>query len=178
MRLINRPLALVLAAALAVASVILIVEVVAFALHARPVIVHWTTWHRWAEKTQWNRLVIKVWSVILIIAGLLLLVLELKPRRVARLRLHSDDKSTDAALTSGGLAGALRAAALDVDGVSRAAVRVRRRGAQVTATSSARGRPAADTLREPVTGAVRSRLDGLQLRHPPRLRVRVNPRSR
>jgi hypothetical protein len=99
LRLLNRPLALVLAAALIAASVILIAEVIAFAVHAAPVVVHWPTWYRWAGRTRWDDLVVKVWSVVLIIAGVLLLALEVKPRRVTRLRLRSDEKATNAAIT-------------------------------------------------------------------------------
>lgn len=178
MRVINRPLALVLAAALAVASVILIIEVIAFAVHASPVLVHWPAWDSWARKTRWDALVIRVWSVILIIFGALVLAFELKPRRVTRLRLRSEEKATDSAITRNGLAGALRAAATDIEGISRAAVTVRRRRARVAAKSAARGSAAAAALKEPVTQAVRRYLDDLQMRHPPRLRVRVTPRSR
>jgi hypothetical protein len=178
MRVINRPLALVLAAALVVASVIVIIEVIAFIAHAGPVVVHWPAWYRWAAKTSWNALVIRVWSVILIIAGAIVLAFELKPRRVTRLKLRSDEKATDAAMTRKGLAGTLRAAALEIDGISKAAVTVRRRRARVAATAAARDRVAADALREPVAEAARQRLENLQMRHPPHLRVRVLPRSR
>jgi hypothetical protein len=178
LRLLNRPLAFVLAAALIAASVILIAEVIAFAVHAGPVVVHWPTWYRWAGRTRWDDLVVKVWSVILIIAGMLLLAMELKPRRVTRLRLRSEVKATNAAMTRSGLAGVLRAAALDIDGISSAAVTVRRRWARVAAISAARGRPAAAALKEPVAASVRRRLDDLQLRRPPRLKVRVSSRSR
>jgi hypothetical protein len=178
MRVINRPLAFVLAAALAVASVILIIEVIAFAVHASPVLVHWATWDSWAKKTRWDAVVVKVWSIILIVFGALVLAFELKSRRVTRLRLRSDEKATDSAITRKGLAGALRAAATDIDGISRAVVTVRRRRARVAAKSAARGSAAADALKEPVIQAVRRRLDDLQMRHPPRLRVRVTPRSR
>ena len=178
MRLINRPLALVLAVALVVASVLLIINVVAFALHASPVLAHWATWYKWAGRTRWNALVIKIWGIILLVIGLVLLALELKPVRVTRLRLQSDDKATDAAITRRGLAGALRAAALDIDGIAAAAVRVRRRSARITARSAARDRAAAAALTEPVTASARQRLDDLQMRHPPRLRVHVTPRSR
>ncbi len=178
MRLINRPLGLILAAALLAASVILIVEVIAFAAHTGPVVVHWTTWYQWAARTHWNRAVVRVWSAILVVAGALVLLLELKPPRVTRLRLRSGDKATNAAMTRRGLAGALRAAAQDIDGISRAAVTVRRRRARVTATSAARGRAAASALKQPVTESVGQCLAGLDLRHPPRLTVRVIPRSR
>ena len=178
MRLLNRPLALILAVALAAASIIVIIEVIAAAAHAGPVVVHWTTWYHWAGKTRWNALVIKVWSAILIAVGALILAIELKPRRVTRLRLRTADEATDAALTRSGLAGTLRAAATGIDGIAGAAVTVRRRRARVTAKSAARGRAAADALKPPVTQAIRSRLDDLGLRRPPRLKVRVTARSR
>jgi hypothetical protein len=178
MRVINRPLALVLAAALVAASVIVIIEVIAFIAHAGPVVVHWPAWYRWAARTHWNALVIRVWSVILIIAGAIVLAFELKPRRVTRLKLRSDDKATDAAMTRKGLAGTLRAAALEIDGISKAAVTVRRRRARVAATAAARDRSAADALKEPVAEAARQRLENLQMRRPPHLKVRVLPRSR
>ena len=139
---------------------------------------HWTTWYRWARKTHWDALVVQVWSAVLIVVGALILALELKPRRVNRLPLRSADDATDAAVTRRGLAGTLRAAATGVDGISSAAVVIRRRRARVTATSAARGRPAAAALKQPVTQALSSRLDNLDLRRRPRLKVRVNSRSR
>jgi hypothetical protein len=178
MRLINRPLALILAAALAVASVLLIIEVIAFAVHASPVLVHWTSWYKWAGRTRWNALVVKVWAIILIVVGVLLLAFELKPVRVTRLPLRSGDQATDAAITRRGLAGALRAAVLDIDGIAAATVTVRRRRARITARSAARDRAAAGALADPVAASARQRLEDLQMRHPPRLRVHVTPRSR
>lgn len=178
MRLINRPLALILAAALAAVSVIVIADVIAFAVHVSPIVAHWPAWYSWAGRTQWNALVIKVWSIVLLVLGAIVLAFELKPRRVTRLKLRSDEKATDAAMTRKGLAGTLRAAALDVDGISGAAVTIRRRRARVAATSAARGRGAASALREPVVASVRGHLEGLEMLHPPRLTVRIVPRSR
>ena len=88
------------------------------------------------------------------------------------------DEATDTALTRRGLAQALRAAATGIDGITGAAVTVRRRRARVAARSAARGRAAADALKQPVTQALRSRLDDLDLYRPPRLKVRVTSRSR
>jgi hypothetical protein len=178
MRLLNRPLAFILAAALAVASVILIVEVIQFATGSGPAIVHWTTWYHWARTTRWDAQVIRVWSAILIVIGVLVLALELKPRRITRLRLRSGDQATDAAVTRSGLAGTLRAAATGIDGISSADVTVRRRRARVAARSAARGRAAADTLRQPVIQTVGDCLAALDLQQPPRLKVRVQTRRR
>ena len=178
MRLVNRPLAFILAAALIAASVVVIAEVIGFAVHRSPLLVHWSTWYHWARVTRWDTFVIRVWSAILIAIGVLVLILELKPRRVTRLPLRSGDDATDAAVTRRGLAGMLRAAATGVEGISSATIKVRGRRATVTAASAARGRPAATALTEPVTQALRSQLESLDLRHPPRLKVQVVPRGR
>ena len=178
MRLLNRPLAFILAAALAVAAIIVIIEVIAFHIKSGPLVLHWTTWYHWANKTRWDQLVIQVWSAILIIVGALILALELRPRRVTRLRLRTEEAATDAVVTRGGLARTLRAAATSVDGISSATVSVRRRRARVAATSAARGRGAAEALRPSVTQTVGDRLDELGLHHPPHLSVRVKSRSR
>ena len=121
---------------------------------------------------------VRVWSAILIVIGALILAVELKPPRATRLPLRSGDDATDAAVTRRGVAGMLRSAATGVDGISSAAVKVRRRRARITAASAARGRTAATALTEPVTQAARSRLDALDLRHPPLLTVRVVTRGR
>ena len=177
MRVVNRPLAFILAAALGAAAVIVIIEVIAVAAHHGPVVLPWTTWYRWANRTRWDQLVIQIWSAILIAIGVVLLALELKRPRVTRLSLRSQHDATDAAMTRRGLARTLRAAATGIDGISAAAVTVGRRRARVTATAAARGRPAAEALREPVARTLQERLDDLGLRHPPSLTVHVNTRS-
>ncbi len=140
MRLLNRPLAFILAAALIAACVMVTAEVIGFAAHHRPLLVHWSTWYHWARRTRWDAFVIQVWSGILIAVGLIILAAELKPRRVTRLPLRSANDATDTAVTRRGLAGTLRAAATGIDGISSATVKVRRRRARVTAASAARGR--------------------------------------
>jgi hypothetical protein len=178
MRVLNRPLAFILAAALIAACVIVIGEVIGFAVHHSPLLVHWTTWYHWARRTRWDAEVVRVWSATLIVIGALILAVELKPPRATRLPLRSGDDATDAAVTRRGVAGMLRSAATGVEGISSAAVKVRRRRARITAISAARGRAAATALTEPVTQAARSRLDSLDMRNPPRVTVHVVPRSR
>ena len=178
MRVANRPLAFILAAALLACSVVIIAEVIGFAVHRSPLLVHWTTWQDWARSTSWDAFVVRVWATVLMVVGLVLLVLEFKPRRVTRLPLQrfrpGHRRHRDPAWPSR----MLRTEATGVDGITSASVRVRRRRARVTAASGARGRAAASALTEPVTQALGARLDGLNLRHAPRLTVRVVPRSR
>ena len=178
MRVANRPLAFILAAALLACSVVIIAEVIGFAVHRSPLLVHWTTWQDWARSTPWDAFVVRVWATVLMLVGLVLVVLEFKPRRVTRLPLLAVGQATDATVSRRGLARILRTEATGVDGITGATVRVRRRRARVTAASGARGRAAAGALTEPVTQALGTRLDGLGLRHVPRLTVRVVPRSR
>jgi Family of unknown function (DUF6286) len=171
MRMVNRPLAFVLAVALVVGGILLVVEVIGYAISSKYVLINWPAWYRWSEQTTWNRAVVKTWSIILIAVGLLLLILELKRPKVTRLALNSDDAATDAAITRKGLAGTLRAAATDVDGVSKASVTVTRSKATVNATGAAHDPRGANSVTEPLTDAVQQRLDGLNLAKPPRLRV-------
>ena len=96
---VQSTLAFILAAALGVAAVIVIIEVIAVAAHHNPVVVPWTTWYRWANRTRWDQLVIQIWSAILIAIGVVLLALELKRPRVTRLLLRSQHDATDAAMT-------------------------------------------------------------------------------
>ena len=178
MRVLNRPLGFILAAAVFAVCVVAIAEVIGFFVHRGPVLVHWTTWYHWAGSNRWDTAVVRVWSAILIAVGVLILAAELKPRRVTRLPLRPLHDATDAAVTRRGLSRMLRTAASGVDGVSGATVKVRRRRARVTVTSAARGRAAAEARTEPVTQAASDRLDQLGLRYPPRLKVHALPKGR
>ena len=56
-------------------------------------------------------------------------------------------------------------------------MKIRRRKVTVNATAAAHDESVASALTDPVTSAVQASLDGLQLRHPPRVSVRLTPRS-
>ena len=178
MRVANRPLAFILAAALLACSVVIIAEVIGFAVHHSPLLVHWTTWYDWARSTRWDAFAVRLWAALLMVIGLALVVLQLKPRRVTRLPLGDAGQATDATVTRRGLARMLREEAAEVDGITGATVRVRRRTARVTAASRARGHVAASAMTGPVTQALGARLDSLGMRHAPRLSVRVVPGRR
>jgi hypothetical protein len=178
MRILNRFLAFILALAILAVSVIVIVEVISYAINGESLIVDWMSWQRWAERTRFNSTQIKVVSIILIVVGLVLLLAELKPRRVTHISLQSDDAATDTAITTKGIAVVAKAATVDVDGVSDAAASASARRVTVTATSAERDKIAAQALTAPVTTAVQTRLDSLRMQRRPRLSVRVKPRSR
>jgi uncharacterized BrkB/YihY/UPF0761 family membrane protein len=83
MRLVNRVLAALLSLALIVAGVLLIIEVVAYYVTGHPAIVPWQRAYSWAHQTTWNAGSIRVTCVLLILAGFVLLIAELKRPRVS-----------------------------------------------------------------------------------------------
>ena len=162
MRVVNRPLAFILAAALLAVSVVVIGEVIGFAVHHSPLLVHWTTWNNWARVTHWNPSSSgcgpwsswssgwcwSPWSS----SPAARPGCRWGPRPGHRRRRDPARPGPDAA--GGGGPG--------VDGITGAAVRVRRGRARVTAASGARGRPRPTALTESLTQALGARLDGLE----------------
>ncbi|HST49961.1 DUF6286 domain-containing protein [Jatrophihabitans sp.] len=172
MRLINRLLAALLSLALIVAGVLVVVEVVAQRLGRGPAIVDWPQLHDWVRRTPWQQGSVRVASILLVLAGLVLLAAELRRGRPGRLAVRSE--VTDAAYTRRGVAAAIRSAVSDVDGITSATVSVSRRKVTVEATTAGLQPYTAAGLQEPATAAARQRLDALELREPPALSVTVN----
>jgi hypothetical protein len=181
MRLANRVIAALLSLAVACAGVLLIIEVIAARLGRHAVIVNWHVAYNWAARTAWISSGIRVTAGVLIVLGLLLLIAELKPARVSRLAANPSRTGAadiDTSYTRRGVAAAIRSAVTDVDGIRDASVTVTRRKITIEATAAAPHKPAARTLREPVTTAARQRLAALSLRHAPALSAHVDPGSR
>jgi hypothetical protein len=176
-RLANRLLAALLILALACASALLIIEVTADRLEHKAAVVNWHPAYGWATRTSWVSGSIRVTAVILILLGLVLLIAELKPPRVARIAADGA-ADMDTAYTRRGVAAAVRSAVTDVDGIRAASVKVNRRRVAVSAGAAALDKAAAQTVRDAVTTVARDRLAALSLRHVPALSVRVTPRSR
>lgn len=176
MRLINRPLAALLAVAIITAGVLTVIEVTAERLVGRPVVVSWHRVYDWAEHTSWAQGSVRTGSVLLAVLGVVLLLAELRrdtPRRYA-----ISSTLTDVAFTRHGIAATVRSAVNAVDGITDSTVRVTRRKITVAATTTGRQSATAQSLREPATDAARQRLHELELSSPPTLSVRVSTRSR
>ena len=176
MRWINRLLAALVALALLAVGVLLVTEVIAERLGNGFVVVDWPRIYRWGERTSLTQGSVRVACIVTAVAGLVLLLAELKRRRPARLSVASN--SVDAAYTRRGVAAAIGHAVDTVDGIDRTAVRVRRRRVRIRARTSGRLTYTAQSLREPVTQAARSRLADLELDPEPRLQVQVSHRRR
>jgi hypothetical protein len=176
MRLLNRLLAALLSLALIVAGVLVVVEVVAQRLGRSPAVVDWPHLYDWTRRTPWQQGSVRVTCILLAVAGLLLLAAELKRSKPDRLAVRSE--TTDAAYTRRGVAGTIRSAVSDVDGINSASVSVSRRKVRVAATTAGLQPFTAETLREPTAAAAQQRLDALELQSPPALSVEVSTRSR
>lgn len=106
-------------------------------------------------------------AAALVLAGLVLLLAAVLPGAPSVLPLRADGE-VDAGVTRRSLTGALTAAAHSVDGVDRAAVRVRAR----TVTATVRG-PGGPELAAAVRTALTERLAGIGLARDPRVRVTI-----
>jgi uncharacterized protein DUF6286 len=174
----NRFLAALLSLALIGAGVLLIIEVIADRVVHHAAIIGWHSAYAWAGRTTWNAGSIQVASVILIVAGLVLLIAELKPARMSRLEAEPGQAGIDAAYTRRGVAAAVRSAVTAIDGVRAASVKVGRRKITIAAVAVAVDGTVAQRLCEPVGVAARQRLAALRLRRAPRVSARVTPGSR
>ena len=173
MRIVNRLLAFVVAAAIIVAGVIVIVEVIAVRSGAQPVIIGWHSMLRWAQRNTWNADSVELACAILVVVGLLLVLPQLRRRRPTRLSVRSSD-ATDAAVTRKGVAVTVRGAVQDVEGISGSRIKVNRRAIRVNATSAAGTDPTAQSSKTAVRTAAQHALDELRLTSNLRLRINVD----
>jgi hypothetical protein len=177
-RIANRLLAFVAALALAAAGVITVVEVIGErGFKSGPVIVDWRRWLHWGQHNTWQALSVELTCGAIALVGLLLVLTQLRPRRPSRIAIQAADH-TSVALTRSGLATTVRSAVLDVEGIDRAKVTVRRRGISIRASSAAATAAEAKGYAAPVREAVTEQLEPLELQRPQRVSVRVQARRK
>lgn len=154
MRIINRLLAFVLGVALVTVVGVALVEV-AWAVSGRgPVVVPWQRWQAALVRRRWDDPELVAIAVGLVLVGLVLLIIELVPRRPLQLPLQSP-QSRRVSIDRRGLQERLRRVVLGDTDVIAASVRVRRRAkvrAHVHADTDRRACRA--RLQASVTGAV------------------------
>lgn len=175
MRFVNRMLGAVVAVALAAVGLVVVLEVVAASFNAGTVVVHWRVALQWARRATWDASVVQSTCVLMAIAGLVLVVLELKPRRRRRFTVRSE--ATDAAFTRRGVKAAVQSAVDDVDGIGASAVTVGRRRIHVRASTTAAASDTRASLDDAVRSAAQARVDSLVLDAAPRIVTRVGTRS-
>ena len=123
---------------------------------------------------RWDDVISRIAAVIVGVAGLVCLLLAVKPGRLRAVPMTSEYPGVALGLTRGGLSNTLAAAAGDVNGADHARVRARVRRITVTVRTPLRD---PGTLNGQVHAAVQRRLDELQPARGPRIRVRVRRRN-
>jgi len=161
-----------LAALVAAAGLIAIVEVVAAAAGGGYLVVDWPRWARALGSTAWSARAVRAGAFIVMLLGLLLLALALARGAPRRLTTRWGGARAGVFVDRRGLARALRARALAVDGVDGARVRIGARTADVRLRLRDR---AAGGAASRAAVAVRRELDAVGLVRPPRLVVRPRP---
>lgn len=170
MRLANRLLAVLVALALIALAVLVPVEALRAALGKPHWVLPWETWTRTLAANTWRTGWARAVLIGLAVVGLLLLLAELKPRRPGLLPLARLTDNVQAGTTRRSLQQVLCRAAAEVDGVTQASVKARRRRVKVTAASRLRDPGGLD---QRVRDQVTERLTSLQLAAQPRLTVKV-----
>ena len=172
MRVANRVLAAVLALALLVGGVLVAVEIVVAAFGRDPWVVPHDRWYRSTLEHRWEDAATRWVCIGLVLAGLVLLGLQLARRRPAALPLAAGAAPADLGRRS--IERSLVRTASRVDGVDRAKVRVSADRANVSATTNRRR---ADEVRPRLATAVERRVRTLGLARAPEVRVQVQGRD-
>jgi hypothetical protein len=172
---VNRLLGLVLGLAVAAAGVVVVGEVALAISDREPWLVDRSALDRHFSQLTWtNRDVLPV-SVLLIVIGLVLLVLQLKPRRPSTLRLPSDELRR-ASIERRGVEGRLATVAQQEDDVVRASAKVSRSRATVDVT--AEHGTDQEAIGRRLHQALTSELDRIGITQPLRLKISPAPRPR
>lgn len=178
MKLVNRVLAALLSLGLIGLGAVLIIEVIAHRIGSAPVLLQWPAAYSWGARTTWDSTTMRIVTIVTGVVGLLLLLAEFKRAPVRRLPVANAADHVDIAYTPRGVAGAVKSAAADVDGVRSASAVVRRRAIRVSAVAFATRTGAAKSLTGAVTDAVHRQVNAMKLDPAPRVAVAVRARKR
>lgn len=163
--------ALIVALIAAAAGVTVAIDVISVLAGGRPVI--WPQ-HQIATQlraTHFDDIPILAVAAAIAFVGLLLLLAALTRGKPTLIPLDSDDPQLTAGTTRRSLRNAVTAAAMQVDGIDRAAVTLTRRKAKVKVRTGLRD---ASGLDQQVTGSVEHRLAGIKPARPLTVTTRVN----
>jgi len=172
MRVANRVLAAVLGLALFVGGLLVAVEIVVAGFDRRPWVLPHDRWYTSARLRSWESAPPRWILIGLVVAGLLVLFLQLARRRPSAFALTPGAVPADLGRRS--LEKALVREATRVDGVAAAKAKVSEDRVDIVASSNRRQ---TEDLGPRVTQALDRRLGALGLARPPAVKVKVHGRS-
>ena len=170
MRIFSRLIAVAVALGLAVGGVLVAVEIVIAELDREPLVIPHDEWYRTARTNDWSSGTARQISLVLLVVGAVLLLLQLARRRPAALIMEAGPTGHPAALNRRGIERSLERTVGRVDGVASAKARISSKRTRVTANSNRRQ---AGDLEARVTRAAEQRLAALRLANPPPLSVNL-----
>src|ERR1700712_5391312 len=136
MRAFNRILSVLLAVAIAVAGVLVVIEIIAATTDNDPVVVKWHGLVDDLATNEWKTAGPRVTAIVLILVGLLLLLLALHRGKPATIGLSTAASNVDMTTTRRSLQRSLSTSATDVDEITDATVKVNRRKVVVKAIAA------------------------------------------
>ena len=175
LRTIARLLAAIVAIALFAAGVVTVIEVIAAAFGADPVIAPRDDWAGNGRTTHWNDTDVRVFFVIIVVIGVILLLVALSRRRPTHLNVTTGTGIEAATVRRASVEANLARTAQSVDGVRAARVRVDRRRIRVNATTNRKDPTGLD---DAVHAAVDGRLTQIALTSPLPVRVATHTKDR
>lgn len=172
MRIANRVASAVLGLALLVGGLLVAVEIVVAGFDRRPWVLPHDDWYNSARLRIWEDAPPRWIFIGIVLAGLLLLLLQLARRRPRALAMTPGAVPADIGRRS--LEKALVREAARIDGIAAAKAKVREDRADVVASSNRRQ---TGDLGPRVTEALDARMAALGLARPPAVRVKVQGRG-
>jgi len=169
---VNRTVAALLAMVLMGGAVLALIEIFLAAIGRSPLLVPHAQWTDWLQQQTWNSAISYAVLAGLVLAGLLLLVLAVRPGKPGTLSLPAQMHDVRVHASRRSVEKSLVAVTSRVSGVNGARASAGRRAVRVQATTAARAEP---ELKGKVIDAVDRRLQDLGLE---RLRSRVRLKAR
>ena len=170
MTILSRALAAVAALALFLGGLLAGAELISQLWRHEPWLMPYDHWYRSARANTWSDQPVRWLCLALVAAGIVLLVAALSKRPPRTLDLRTRDGTTAADVQLASLEKSLARAALSVDGVTDATVRVNPVAASVETRTISDDR---DEVKQRVDDAVRQRLGPIDLAQPLPVRVQV-----
>ncbi len=175
MRVLTRVVALALALALAVAGVLVAIEIVLAEVGKEPWVVPHDRWYQDARENAWSSPSVRVLFLVMALAGLVLLLLQVKKRRPLSLPMERRQGGHPVAVGRRSAERCLERSVTRVDGVATAKARLSESRARVTASSNRR---LPGDLHKRVADTAEQRLSAMKLDPMPEVVVRLHHRGR
>jgi glucose dehydrogenase len=167
---IVRLLSALLAVLLVAGGLLVAVEIVLAQLGRPALLIPWLAWAVWLGGQTWATSIVRLFLAALVVVGLVLLVVALRPGKPRSLALPATDRNVHVSIARRALQQTLTDTAARASGVASASAKAGRRSVTITATTP---NPNTTDVHHAALAAVKQRLDqlGLAGRIHPRVRI-------